>query len=219
MQIIDLTHTFENGMPAYPGEEPPRLEKIYTYDKDGFQVIRLTTLTHSGTHLDMPSHFYHESATVDKENLSRFAGKGILIDCRGYGKRSNIPLQHIALYENELNLAAFAIIWTGWDQYWGTPGYFADFPVLEKEALQYLAGLNLKGLGFDCASVDPVDSSDFPNHQIILRKNMVMIENLTNLEKLNDQEFIFAAFPLKIKDGDGSPVRAVGIISSGMLSL
>jgi kynurenine formamidase len=32
------------------------------------------------------------------------------------------------------------------------------------------------------------------------------------LNSLIDKEFIFIAFPLKIENGDGSPVRAVALI-------
>jgi kynurenine formamidase len=37
---------------------------------------------------------------------------------------------------------------------------------------------------------------------------MVIIENLTNLKKLPSGVFEFFCTPLKIKDADGSPVRA-----------
>lgn len=40
---------------------------------------------------------------------------------------------------------------------------------------------------------------------------LVITENLTCLGELPPEGFIFACLPLKIMDGDGSPVRAVGI--------
>ena len=40
---------------------------------------------------------------------------------------------------------------------------------------------------------------------------MIIIENLTGLEQLMNKEFWFSCFPLKIEEGDGSPVRACAI--------
>ena len=37
MQIIDLSHTIENGMPVYPGTQPPLIETPLTIDANGFQ--------------------------------------------------------------------------------------------------------------------------------------------------------------------------------------
>lgn len=47
----------------------------------------------------------------------------------------------------------------------------------------------------------------------LLEAGIVSYENLVNTEKLpKSKKFMFYGFPLKIKDGDGSPVRAVAII-------
>ena len=42
----------------------------------------------------------------------------------------------------------------------------------------------------------------------ILEKEILIIENLTNLDKLLNREFEFNCIPLKIENADGSPVRA-----------
>jgi len=51
-----------------------------------------------------------------------------------------------------------------------------------------------------------------PNHHILLGKEIVIIENLYNLDKLPDSVFTFQCVPLKIENADGSPVRAFAII-------
>lgn len=212
MEIIDLTHLMENGMPAYPGEESPVFEFKNTHEKSGYQVIRFTSLTHSGTHLDTPAHFFADGLTIDKIPVQNFAGKGFLIDCSGFGHKSEISLQQLETCKNELIQAEFAVIYTGWDQFWNTDQYYQDFPVLSVDAAAFLAGFNLKGIGLDVPSIDPVSSPDYPNHNLILGKGLIIIENLKDLHLLKGQEFYFAAFPLKIKDGDGSPLRAVGMV-------
>jgi len=47
----------------------------------------------------------------------------------------------------------------------------------------------------------------------LLEAGIISYENLVNTEKLpSGKQFMFYGFPLKIKDGDGAPVRAVAII-------
>ena len=86
------------------------------------------------------------------------------------------------------------------------------FPSLSVEAVETLLKFNLKGIGLDVPSIDSIDSPDYPNHNLVLSQEMIIIENLTNLKDLTGVDFTFAAFPLKVKDGDGSPVRAIAII-------
>jgi len=211
MKIFDLTHTIKNGMPAWPGEESPLVEKKYTHAGEGFQVIKLQMLTHSGTHLDMPAHFFANGQTTDVLPLENFFGKGTLIDCRNFGKHQEIPASHFDSYKEELKQTDFVLIWTDWDRFWGTDEYFDHFPVLSFESANLLVSCNIKGVGLDVGSIDKIDSKDYHNHNVILSNNIIVIENLTGLFQLEKQPFYFSAFPLKIHEGDGSPVRAAGI--------
>ena len=76
----------------------------------------------------------------------------------------------------------------------------------------------LKGVGFDAFSVDKVVSAEkvtpetLPNHHILLAKEILLIENLTNLSLLPKDVFSFQCLPMKIENADGSPIRAIAII-------
>jgi len=212
MEIIDLTHTFEENMPVYPGEESPHFEKKNSYQKDGFQVIRMNMLTHSGTHLDTPAHFINTGLTTDKMPLTDFYGRGLLIDCSGFSEHEIIGANHIKKYALELSGADFALIYTGWSKYWGKEKYFGNFPVMSDEAVRILLNFNLKGIGLDMISIDQIRSENYLNHVSVLGKGLIIIENLTKLDRLVNKNFHFAAFPLKIRDGDGSPIRAAAIL-------
>jgi len=212
MKIIDLSHPMKNGMPVYPDDKPPSIQKDLTHDKDGVQVIRLSISTHTGTHLDTPRHFFADGKTTGNIDLKNFFGRAILIDCREFGQHQQIPLSHILKFKEKLKSADFALICTAWDQHWETAIYFDHFPVLSRDAAEFLARANLKGIGLDFPSIDGIDSTNYPNHNLVLKKGIIIIENLTNLGTLIDETFQFSAFPLKISDGDGSPVRAVAMI-------
>ena len=60
-------------------------------------------------------------------------------------------------------------------------------------------------VGMDSASPD---YPDFPIHKILLRNDILIIENLTNLHLLAGQQFKIYALPLNLEI-DGSPARVI----------
>jgi kynurenine formamidase len=211
MKFTDLSHTLENGMMVFPGDEAPMFQKIMTHVSDGAQAIRMDLSTHHGTHIDCPLHFVPDGKAADTSGLENFYGKAVIADCTKFGVKTQIDVG----YFNELNLNWDAIDWlivyTGWYRHWGTAHYLEHFPVITVEAARFLAGKNLKGIGLDVISIDAIDSVDYPVHHIILGSGMYLIENLCNLHQIPAREFTLAAFPLKITQGDGSPIRAVAL--------
>lgn len=212
MQLIDLSHTLQNGMPVFPGDSSPTFTKSLTHQKDGAQVIRMDLATHHGTHLDCPLHFIKNGKSADTSAIENFYGKALLVDCSAFNAGEQIPAGHFeSLHTNWLDIS-WVVLYTGWYKYWGSRLYFGSFPVLSEEAAYFLVNKNIRGIGLDVISIDPVESEDFPIHNIILGNGLYIIENLTNLHEIKNPEFMLTAFPLKILDGDGSPVRAVAMI-------
>lgn len=208
MKVIDLTHVITETMPVYPGTEPPRLETANTYEKDFFKETRMTLFTHTGTHMDPPAHIFPGRTTLDQFPADQFIGKALVIDCRDLQEGQFITMDHIRRYGVKASQADFLLFNLGWDKYWGADAYFGDFPCMDMEVLDFILAGNYKGIGIDAISIDPVD--DLNRHRKLFReKDIVNIENLTNLEQCGDDLFWFSCFPLKLSGGDGSPVRAV----------
>ena len=83
MRVIDLTHTIREGMPVYPGTEPPVLAAANSYEKDGFKETMLSMFSHTGTHVDPPAHLFAGRTTLDAFPPEQFLGRALVIDCRG----------------------------------------------------------------------------------------------------------------------------------------
>jgi len=211
MQLIDLTHLIIENMPVYPGTSGPRFITTGSLSESGYEERLITMQSHTGTHVDSPAHMVKNGATLDKLELDRFMGKTLLIDCSGIAQ---IGQKHLSSYGDLIAECEFVILNTGWSRYWGREQYFKDFPVLTPEAGQWIGRLNLKGIGVDTVSVDTVDSKTFLVHKTLLQRNMVILENLTNLDQIKQDIFTLCFFPLKIYNADGSPVRAVALIDS-----
>lgn len=214
MNVVDLTHTLAAGMPVYPGSKQARLEKVAGYESEGYQETYLHMSAHTGTHIDCGRHFLASGSDTADSFPDSYFGKGMIIDCRDHEETNRISLSCLHNYESGLKQVDFALIYTDWSRYWGDERYFKGFSGLDLEVARFLCGFRLKGIGIDGPSFDQFGSPDFPVHKQFLSKGLILIENLTNLGLLADQEFLFSCFPLKIKEGDGSPVRAAGIVMS-----
>lgn len=212
MKIIDLTHDITEDMPVYPNSDKPKLKTVFTYEKDGFRETMLTFGTHIGTHIDSPAHIVKGKPTLDAFSVSQFVGKGLVIDCRNIKDGDEITAEHILKYGEKLNQAEFLLFNLGWDKKWGTNDYFGNFPCLSSEAIDVIVNSNYKGIGIDVISIDSIGKPLKVHTELFTKKSLIVVENLTNLEKCGNEIFTFVCLPLKLIDVDGSPARAIAII-------
>ena len=211
MKIIDLTHYISEDMPVYPGTDTPKLQEANTYEKDGFKETLMIMYTHTGTHMDPPAHIFKGKTTLDQFPIEQFIGKAIVVDCSDLKEGDKIQMKHIN--RDLADKAEFLLFYTGWDKYWGSDMYFGDYPYIDDDVIQYIISQNKKGVGLDTIGIDPIDDENLTIHKRLFAKNeMIIIENLMNLDKIGLELFTFIALPLKHKDADGSPIRAVAIL-------
>jgi arylformamidase len=204
--IVDLSHTIRVGMPVYPGTPTFRTNNICTHEVNGFAELELNFSSHVGTHVDAPMHIIKGAKTLTDFPPSKFMGTALKIDCQT--DNSNL----ISQIESKIELFGkpdFILLCTGWSKHWGSNNYFAEFPLPDNKTFEYIAELKIKGIGIDAISIDRLGSEEFVNHKLILKRDLIIIENLADLESLPERLFDFFCFPLKIENGDGSPVRAV----------
>jgi kynurenine formamidase len=207
MELTDLTHPIYDGMPVFPGEKGPALRQLATIGENGYRVKWMEMGSHTGTHIDAPAHLLPEGKTLDQYPVSHFRGKAAIISVpEGI---HTIGLSCLQAFQPEISASEFILLRSGWSKYWGNPGYFSGFPVLSGEAARWLTGFEIKGIGLDTISADPVTSQSLPVHHILLRAGLIIIENLCFPEDFQATTGILHIFPLLVTEADGSPVRAV----------
>jgi kynurenine formamidase len=203
--ILDLSHILKNNITVYPNTPEPSFKPANTIESDGFAEININMSTHTGTHIDAPAHILANTKTLDQFGIEKFIGPGLVLDCTHI---NNIDLQFLKKNEAMINGVDFILFYTGWQHKWNSERYFEEFPILTKEAVDWLSALNIKALGFDTISVDKMTDESLPNHHVLLNKEILIIENMTNLDKLISKSFELNCIPLKIENSDGSPIRA-----------
>ena len=213
MKIIDLTHVISPDMPVYPGTEGPKFEPANSYERDGFKETRLSMFSHTGTHMDPPAHLFPEGITLDRMEISQFAGSAAVIDCTDLSEGGRITMEYVNRNRKNADRAEFLLFRTGWDRYWGKEEYFGEYPYIDDEVAEYIVEKGKKGVGLDVIGLDPIADENLTLHKKLLKGNrMVIIENLTRLSEVGNGLFTFCALPLKHENADGSPIRAIAMV-------
>ena len=217
MNVIDLTYVISPDMPVYPGTEPPTLSPANTYEKDGFKETLLSMYSHTGTHMDAPAHLFGHCRTLDVLPADQFVGTAAVIPCTDVGEGGRITMEHVSRNPNARQ-ADFLLFHTGWGKHWGTPEYFGDYPCVTAEVVDFLIETGKKGIGLDTIGLDPIADAHLTLHrQLLICDKTVIIENLNNLDKLPGDLFTFCALPLRYRDADGSPIRAVALLEASSI--
>ncbi len=204
---IDLSHPVSDEMPVYPGDVEVSLQQIASIGEEGHSNFVLSTGMHAGTHLDGPMHLTPSSTRMADLPLEQFAGPGFLLNVVG---QKVIDLPESAF--DHLLPDSMVLFYTGFDHYYAQKSYYLTYPQLSESTAHILVKKQVKMIGLDSPSPD---YAPFEVHKILLSKNILILENLTNLSSLLPyREFELLAFPLKIM-ADSSPVRVVARITNG----
>lgn len=211
MRLFDLSHPIETGMPVYPGDPHVSIDAVSTVSTDGANVSSLRLGSHTGTHLDAPSHVVDGGRTVDQLHLELLHGPAHILQA-DHQQRTMLKSQALQLADFEplpAQLPYIVCIATGWDQHFHTP-LREQHPYLSIELAQALWKRGARVLGIDTLSPDPtaVQPQTFPVHEFWLGQDGIIVENLRGLVQLPFQVNM-SLLPLNIRGVDGSPVRAV----------
>jgi kynurenine formamidase len=185
-----------------------RLRPARTLERDGYRVSHLHLGSHSGTHLDAPSHVAGDGTTVDQLPLHLLVGPAVVVDLRDLGPREPVEWERLAAGARP---GRMLVLHTGWDRSWGTSAY-EDHPYLSAEAARALVDAGVRVVGTDALSIDETGGTAFPAHEALLHAGGVVVENLTNLAAVDHPEPVLSVLPLPLRGVDGSPVRAVALL-------
>jgi len=208
---IDLTLTISESIPSFPGSPKPQFISWSNLKEDGYNLELLFLSSHTGTHLDAPYHFAKNGQKIHQISLDRLIGKATIIKLHKT-KNTVITKSDIILFEKKngtIPNRSSVFFFTGWQKNLKKDNYFTENPGLAISAAKYLVSKNINLIGIDSPSIDLGSDESFNVHHILSKNNILIVENLTNLNKISSKEFNFTILPLKLKDATGSPVRAV----------
>ncbi len=205
--VVDLTVTYTNDLNGFSKETAK------TIQKDGWNASTLTFYSHCGTHMDAPIHFNVKNETIDQIPVSDFVGKAWVVNVMHIGSKGLIELSDISDEILKQFEAGHSLIFqTGWSKYVNQPKYRDELPRISQNLANWCVKNKVKMIGVEPPSVADVNNMEEVTkiHQILLQ-SVVIIEGLTNLDKLKSNCVELIALPLKIGGGDGAPARVIAI--------
>lgn len=203
-------------------------------DGNGWANDTVTMISHAGTHVDAPWHYYptcgdRRARTIDELPLEWFYGNGVVLDMRHKPRGGLITTEDLqeALDKIGYTLSPgdIVMIHTGADKLWGEAEYFAAGAGVSAEATRWLIGQGIRVMGIDTwgwdqpfwAMKERFKETGDPDviweaHRVGMDLEYCQIEKLANLDQLpRPYGFKVACFPVKLTGGSAGWTRVVAI--------
>lgn len=154
LEFYDLSHPWGLGQPCWPYFEDVKIERLHTMAKSGVLTQKITTVMHSGTHIDAPAHVVEGTAFLDEVPLPHFFGTGVVLDMPKK-KWELITADDLEAAKPEVREGDMVIVNTGWHKFYGdNRKYFAYSPGFGKSAGEWFVEKKVKMAGNDTQALD-----------------------------------------------------------------
>lgn len=213
MTFYDLSQPLYHNAPQWPEYEPAVVTLRHTIANKGFNAERVELTTHTGTHVDVPYHFFEDGATIDRMPLERFSGMAIVLDLRGKEPGSVIGRDDLERRAGHIEPGDVVLMKTGWGEKRSiTREYLKEWPYLDRAAAEFLVARGIKGAGVDTLSIGGIGEAERSRapHVPLLQAGKFIIEDMRIPDDLLDgKRRNFCAFPILIKGAGAAWTRAV----------
>jgi kynurenine formamidase len=189
---------------------------------------------HTGTHFDAPIHWFSgrdlPDNAVDTIPARRFIAPAIVIDCVADAAADAdflLTIPHILAWEathGRVPAGVWCLMRTDWSkrplrEYANLFPDGAHTPGPSVEAVRFLAeerdvlGFGTETIGTDAGQAH-LFNPPFPAHFYMHGSGRYGLQCLTNLDRLPPTGAVLIAAPLKIREGSGSPLRVLALVSN-----
>ncbi|MBD48470.1 MAG: cyclase [Dehalococcoidia bacterium] len=194
MLIYDISRPLNNFIETYPGDPEFRLSYLQTIEEGSpFSLSSFSMSSHTGTHIDAPSHFLSGGLTIDELPLSLLMGTAVLIQTT----QEYIDAQTLEESNIPKNTSRLLI---------GTKN--PRFKGMTIAGAKWIMGKTINLVGIDRLSIEEPDTETFPIHKYLLSNHILLIEGL-KLDAVPADTYDLICLPLPISSAEAAPVRAV----------
>jgi kynurenine formamidase len=228
--LVYLSHVNDPATTnVFPGDPAFTLEVIATVAVDGFLNQFVREGEHTGTHWGSPAHFKDGGLTADQLDPGDLFLPAVKIDIRAQAARDadyGVTIDDVKRWEwrhGRIPRGAAVILWTGWEDKWGTEAY----PNLDADSVIHQPGflpetaewlietrrLDRRGaLGTDTFSPDRGIDESFAVSVALYDRRRISLENLANLRALPARgAWVLVGGP-RNKAGSGSTATIFGVL-------
>jgi|SRR5208282_523232 len=204
MRRFDISMPLFSGMPSFPGDPAFASSPIRSMARgDPYNLSGLSFGSHTGTHVDPPSHFVRGGAPTDELDLEILNGP-----CQVVGvdpRASSVGVDDVTRIPAKTTRVLFR---TSNSARWLTQlAFFADYVALTPAAADALVRQHVRMVGLDALSIENDPSGTFPVHHALLGRGILILEGLL-LGDVPPGAYTLQCLPLRLRGGDGGPARA-----------
>ena len=202
-QLWDISAPLHTATLVYPGDSPFQQRWTATIGpKCPVNVSVIELSPHVGSHADAPYHYDNQGQTMGEVDLDPFIGRCRVIHAIDCGRL--IEWQHIAHAITDdlpprVLVRTYAQAPTTWNE------HFSGFA---PSTIERLADLDVQLIGLDTPSIDPFNTNRLDSHMLVCARDLRILESLV-LDNVPEGDYELIALPLKLMQGDASPIRAV----------
>lgn len=223
VKIVDLSQEIYQGMPVFPLHQNTFIFQNITHEasvkKIGFPFATRNLLIneHGPTHSDAVYEYDPRGPTIDKMPLEYFLGPAVCLDVSHVHWERSIEVNDLegALKKSgvEVQRGDIVLLYTAhYTKNYGTDRWLTQYTGLNYEAAEWLAKKGVVNIGIDAPAIDHPNDNAYSGHAVCMKYGLTNTENLAHLDKVAGKRFLYIGLPLKIRDGTGSPVRAVALL-------
>ena len=202
---IDVSVPLHTGMVHWPTDPPVHIERFANMEKGAVcNVSKLDLCAHAGTHMDGLNHFIRDGAPLDTVPFDAVIGP-----CRVIEIKDDDSVRAAELKKHRLQKGERILLKTrNSKRAWWQEDFDTRFVHISTEAAQHMVDCRIRTIGVDYLSVGGYQRDGVECHQVLLGAGVWIIEGL-DLTKVRAGKYELICLPVKIRNSDGAPARAV----------
>jgi len=205
MKIIDISWPISKATTGYKDRSVINVDEIKNFGRDGVRETNIHLSSHSGTHIDAPSHFLKEGKTIDEIHLDRFVGDCIILDMTTCAER--ITRDCLMAHDDQIAAGSIVLLRTSNSDLSPTDKFNPHFVYLEASGAQYLTEKKIKAVGIDYLGIEH-SQPGHPTHETLMNGDVIVIEGL-RLGHVQKGNYFFVCLPLNMIGLEAAPARAI----------
>jgi arylformamidase len=204
--IYDISITLGLESIDHPGATPYSRRLIWEIGKGRpCNLSEIVMTTHTGTHVDAPSHFVPGGQSIGQYSAREFIFRAHVICIED---EDSIKREHLASFDFE---RGDALLFRTLNSVRGISrsGKFSkDYIALSPEAAELCALRKVGLVGIDYVTIDKYGDKSFSAHVKLLQNDVLILEGI-DLMHVPEGKYTLLCIPLKIEGAEASPVRAL----------
>jgi kynurenine formamidase len=217
-KIVDLSHIIEPGKAGRKfalemiGADTVN-PNVIRLENQWYIMHNISMVSHIGTHIEAPYHILKDQADLADLPLETLIGPAIILDLRGYPKKTAIRIEHVqkaAAKAGGIRKGDIVFCNLGGAPFYGTEQYGGS-PYFPPDTLAWMADQGMKLMGVDAGGVEVPGSEEHVSHHALFERGIPLIENVNNLNTLSKSRVQAYVLPVAVRGLEAFPVRVIAV--------